>query len=284
MTHRRLLLSAAMISLLMSCLLQAGCGSVVLFSTEEEIRMGAEAAPELEKQFGGRVDNQQLQDYVTQIGQTVAAQSERDMPYEYTLVNSDVPNAFALPGGKIYITVGLMSRMTNERQLAAVLGHETGHVAMRHNMKNLQRQMGVSILAQAAGAFFEGTAGQVAEGATKVAGGVANLRYSRDDEYEADQVGLDYVQRAGYNPWGMVELLTVLKNLSDSEPGRFTEMFQTHPLSSKRVAEAEEMIQTDGKLRGYAKDAPDPHAQRFLRMRALLPKPKPETTPKVAAE
>ncbi|KPK79218.1 MAG: hypothetical protein AMJ81_13615 [Phycisphaerae bacterium SM23_33] len=97
-------------------------------STEQEIALGREAAPEFEKEFEGKVPNETLQAYVREVGAKVAQASERkDVPHEYALLASDVPNAFALPGGKVYVTAGLMRRMTNERQLAAVLGHETGH-------------------------------------------------------------------------------------------------------------------------------------------------------------
>ena len=241
-----------------------------LISTSQEISMGAEAAPEFEKEFDGRVPNQELQSYVQAVGGRVAAVSDREMPYEFTLVQSKVPNAFALPGGKIFITAGLMSRMTNERQLAAVLGHETGHVAAKHNVNGLQRQMGAAVLVQIAGMILSGTEGQAAQGVAKVVAGMATMKYGRDDEYQSDQLGIKYMSQAGYNPWGMVELLNVLKSLSDSEGSTLTEMFQTHPLTGKRISEAEDTIKDKDEYDRFSRKDKDPNEQRFRRMHALL--------------
>jgi len=249
-----------------------GRREMILISESQEISMGEEAAPEFEKEFGGRVANDTLQQYVSGVGMRLAAVADRKMPYAYTLVASDVPNAFALPGGKVFITAGLLARMTNERQLAAVLGHETAHVAARHNVKGMQKQMGAALLVEVASRIVDPSRAQTAAAVAKVVGTMATLKYSRDDEYEADAVGARYAARAGYNPWGMVELLTVLKNLSDSEPGRFAEMFQTHPLSSKRIEEAEAVIRADARLQGFNRGEADPAAARFLEMRSLLAK------------
>ena len=250
-----------------------GRRELILISAEQEVAMGTEAAPQFEQQFGGKVANAQLQAYVNTVGQAVAAASDRPMPYEYTLVSSDVPNAFALPGGKVFLTAGLMRRMTNEWQLAAVLGHETGHVAARHNVKGMQRQMGVAVLAEIAGHIAGADAGTAAGMATKIVGAMVNLKYSRDDEYQADELGTRYMTRAGYNPWGMVELLTVLLNLHDAEPSRLEEMFQTHPLSTKRIAQVTELIQRE--YAQHRQTSPDPKAKRFGGMRALLLKKVP---------
>ena len=257
----------------------AGCATnpvtgkreLVLISEAQEIAMGEEAAPEFEKEFGGKVPDADLQQYVQSVGMRMAEVSDRPMPYTYTLVGSDVPNAFALPGGSIFITAGLMSQMTNERQLAAVLGHETGHVAARHSVQQMQKQMGaqllVEIASRATGAETAGTAADVA----KIVSTVALMKYSRDDEYQADELGVKYAAKAGYNPWGMVELLTLLDTMQEAEPGRFQEMFQTHPLSSKRIERARLMLVQDPAYEGrYSPAAADPNAQRFEQMRQVL--------------
>jgi len=247
-----------------------GRRELILVSRDQEIAMGREAAPKFEQEFGGRVPNETLRQYVRSVGAKIAATSDRPMPHEYTLVASDVPNAFALPGGPVFITAGLVRRMTNERQLAAVLGHETAHVAARHSVKQMQKQMGAQLLVEIAGRIGGPDKGQAAADVAKIASTMALLRYSRKDEYEADVVGIRYATRAGYNPWGMVELLNVLKSLSDSEPGTFSEMFQTHPMSSKRIREAEGVLKDDA----YAKWSPtqrDARERNFMRMRALLP-------------
>ena len=232
--------------------------------------MGDEAAPKFEKEFGGSVPNAQLQAYVNGVGQAVAGVSDRAMPYEYKLVRSKVPNAFALPGGKIFITAGLLSLMDNERQLAAVLGHETGHVAAKHNVQGIQRQVGGAMLTEIAGAVAGKDRAEAAKKATQVVSSMVTLKYTRNDEYQADFLGMKYMTKAGYNPYGMVELLNKLKSLSDAEPGRLEEMFQTHPLTSKRIQEAQDTIDGDPAYRRFSPSSADPRQGRFLKMRALL--------------
>jgi len=277
MTRRTfLLLACSLLALpaLVGCSTNPVTGrrELILISREQEIALGAEAAPEFEQEFGGRVPNDQLQGYVQSVGARLAAASDRPMPYSYTLLKSDVPNAFALPGGSIFITAGLMRRMTNERQLAAVLGHETAHVAARHSVKQMQKQMGAQLLVEIAGRAGGAETGQTVADVAKIVASMATLKYSRDDEYQADAVGVRYTTRAGYNPWGMVELLNVLKSLSDTEPGTFGEMFQTHPMSSKRIQEAEGILKDDtyAKWSPTERDAREPY---FMQMRALLPAP-----------
>jgi beta-barrel assembly-enhancing protease len=244
-----------------------GCGSMpILISTEQEIALGVEAAPQFEEQLGGRVPNERLQTYVQSVGQTVAKESGRDVPYDFVLVNEEVPNALALPGGKIFLTAGLMKLMENEQQLAAVLGHETAHVARRHNVRMIQNQMGVSVLASLAGKAG-GEYGGAAEAGTKIAGAMSNLSYSREYEFEADQYGAEYIQAAGYNPYGMVQLLELLLSLHEQEPGKLEQMFMTHPLTTERVAHVQGILEAEGK---FSASTPDPGAMRFQEMRALL--------------
>lgn len=244
-----------------------------LIGPEQEIAMGQQSAPDLEKQFGGKVEDAQLQAYVNTVGQRVASKSDLQAPYQFTLVKSDVANAFALPGGPVFITAGLMSKMQNERELAAVLAHEVAHVAAGHSVQQLQRQMGAEVLASLAGAVIGGQAGQAAEAATKIATGMANLRYSRDQEAEADSIGIRYLAKAGYNPWGMVEMLTALKSLETSEPSKLANFFQTHPMTSDRIAAATKAVQ-----KGYPQALPrepDPNGAQFEQMRQRLLKDVP---------
>jgi len=280
MTGRRNRWMCLFVGLTGLSLLAAGCSTnpvtgkreLILISEKQEIAMGLEAAPEFEKQFEGRVADPTLQAYVQEIGQRIAAVSDRNnLQYDYVLVSSKVPNAFALPGGKIFITAGLMSLMQNERELAAVLGHETGHVCAKHNVKGMQRQMGTALLIEVATKVAD--AGDTGKQVAKVVGSMVNMKYSRDDEYQADELGARYMTRAGYNPWGMVELLTVLLNLHDAEPSRLEEMFQTHPLSTKRIAQVTELIQRE--YAQHRQTSPDPKAKRFGGMRALLLKKVP---------
>lgn len=264
------------ISVVLASGLAAGCSvnpvtgrrQLNLIPESQEIAMGKEAAPGFVKEFDGEVPDPTLQSYVNGIGQELARVSHRPgLPYEFKLVSSKVPNAFALPGGQIFVTAGLVKLMDNERQLAAVLGHEIGHNAARHNVQGMQRSIGVSVLAEIAA---RATGQTLAGDAAKVIGTMANLKYSRDDEYQADELGTKYMHKAGYSPWGMVELLTILLNLHESEPGSLEELMQTHPLSSKRIAEVKALIQD--KYPAYQATAPDAARGRFLNMKTRLNK------------
>jgi len=243
-----------------------------LISQQQEIAMGREAAPDFEKQFDGLVADPPLQRYVNDVGQQVAAASHRpSLPYEFGLLNSDVPNAFALPGGKIYVTAGLMRRMNDERQLAAVLAHEVGHVAAKHSVSGMQRQMGAELLVTAAGMIVGEDKAEIAKAASNIAANMALLRYSRQDEYEADRLGVGYLAKSGYNPWGLVELLEVLDRLHEgSGGGTLSEMFQTHPLTSERIRQAKAMVSENHPE--ARRETPDPNADRFQRMQSRLPK------------
>jgi len=242
----------------------------IAISQQQEIAMGREAAPKFEAEFGGKVPNAELQAYVSEIGQKVAAKSPRKgIPYEFALLASNVPNAFALPGGKIYVTSGLMSRMGSERELAAVLGHEITHVADQHGVKGMQRQMGAEILVAIVSKAAGPDKAQAAEAAAKIAASMATLSYSRDQEIMSDSYGTRYIALAGYSPWGMVELLETLKGLGEKDPGLLERMFLTHPPSSERIENATRILQREYPNASRAK--PDPNTARFLQKRRLLP-------------
>jgi len=270
---------AAAVAVVLAAALAAGCATdpvtgereLRLISVDQEVAMGQEAAPEFEKEFGGKLANETLQSYVREVGGRVASKSDRqNVTYEFALLASDVPNAFALPGGKTYVTAGLMEIMTNERQLAAVLGHEITHVAAAHSVDQLQKAMGMELLAKLAGTAIGGSKGEAAEAGAKVAGAMVGLKYSRKHEYEADQYGMLYLTRAGYSPWGMVELLERLASLSEEKPGLIDGMMRTHPYTSDRIERCKELIRTTDAYRGFSPETADPRAAHFRKMHALL--------------
>jgi len=230
--------------------------------------MGRKAAGGLEKHFDGKVPNAQLQTYVSEVGGKVARVADRKIPYEFTLLASDVPNAFALPGGKVYITAGLMKKINNERQLAAVLGHEIGHVCALHNVHAMQRQWGAKILLKLAQYAMEGEYASAAKTATEYSTKFLNLRYSRKDEYQADELGIRYMVRAGYNPCGMIELMEILLKQEKGKESAFRELFQSHPLTRKRIDQVRDRVSLN--YHQHLPPKPDPHADRYLKMRLLL--------------
>lgn len=248
----------------------------MFISPQQEIAIGEEVAPEFEQQFAGRVDDEELQRYVRDVGGRVAAPAEREMPYEFALLRSELPNAFALPGGKVYITVGLLEIMESERELAAVLGHEVGHIAAQHNVQSLQRQVGASILVDVAVHVVGGESGQVVGEVATITTALANLSYSRSDEYQADMLGIRYMAAAGYNPWGMVELLTTLEEFG-ARGDRLSEFFSTHPLTHKRIEEAEQLVMENHP--DARRDEPPRHNERFLQMQSRAVEHKAPYTP-----
>lgn len=220
----------------------------IVLTWDQEIALGREAAPELEKEFGGSLDNLPVQAYVRTVGQRVAASAKHpnlpELPYQFTVLDSEVVNAFALPGGPVYVTRGLLENLKTEGQLAAVLGHEITHVNSRHGSQQISRQMGIQILlaaaAAAAGRSEKGAQmATQAEDLAKVVVGLINLKYSRGMESEADRFGLDYLAASGYDPREMMNLLNVFVSMAGSRP---LEILSTHPNPENRLGAVEEQI------------------------------------------
>lgn len=218
-----------------------GKKELMIFSDEQEINFGKEADPDIQWEFGGVYDDSKLSAYVNGVGQKTASVSDRNkIPYHFQIVDSSQINAFALPGGYVYITRGLLARLDNEAQLSAVLGHEIGHVNARHSMKRMQSTLGfnmlLALLDQAAGGSksYQEWRGLIKTGSS-VAFAAVSLGYGRDNEFEADALGTKYANKAGYDPQGMVQLLELLKNLSEREPSSIEEFFMSHPKTSDRI-------------------------------------------------
>jgi predicted Zn-dependent protease len=242
----------------------AGCQRVpttgqrafILLSWDQEIALGREAVPEMEKEFGGPLEDLSIQAYVRTVGQRVAASAKNpnipDLPYQFAVLDSDVVNAFALPGGPVYVTRGLLSAIRSEGELAAVLGHELAHVHSRHSSQQVSRQMGIEVLLAAASAAMSRSEqgaryATQAEDLAKVVGSLVQLKYSRGMESEADRFGLDYLAASGYDPREMVNLLNVFVSLEGSRPPEF---LSTHPNPANRVGAVEEIIRTNYPNRG----------------------------------
>jgi len=213
-----------------------------LVSEQWELEVGAQQyAPLVQAQGGDFTLDPGLVEYVRRVGQRVAAVADRDLPYDFRVINESVPNAWALPGGKISINRGLLTAMDSEAELAAVLGHEVVHSAARHGAQSQSR----SILLQGAvlaGGLAAGAATdddrytQAALLGGMVGAQLISQRHSRDAEREADLYGMRYMQRAGYNPRGAVELQETFVELSQGRRSDlFSALFASHPPSQERV-------------------------------------------------
>ena len=241
-----------------------------------ELRIGEEQyAPIRQSQGGDFVLDPEVNRYVQEVGRSLAEVSDRELPYEFQVINSSVPNAWALPGGKIAINRGLLTEMESEAEVAAVLGHEITHSAARHGA---QRQSRAIVLQGAvlAGGIATGVAtGREDYAAVALIGGMigAHLitqRYSREAEREADYYGMVYMHRAGYNPQGAVELQETFVRLSeDRTPSGFAAgLFASHPPSQERV---EANRRTVEELGATGRTGRERHQQAVARLKQLEP-------------
>ncbi len=219
----------------------------ISLTPEQEIVLGQRGQQEVLAQMGGLHPSRELQAYIDQIGEQVVQQSEAaQSPYPFEFHVIDDPqtiNAFALPGGQIFITTGLLEAMDSEAQLAGVLGHEIGHVVARHGAENLARQQLGSILVNAIGVATssEDGGGQQAAVLAQAVNQMINLNYSREDELESDRLGLAFMVDADYSPEGIVELMAIFESAESA--GRPPEFLSTHPNPGNRIARLEEIIQ-----------------------------------------
>jgi len=203
-------------------LLSTGCSSARI-SRSDEIRLGQEAAARVERQYRTRSDSR-----VSRIGQAVAARSKTpNLPYRFRVIDQREPNAFALPGGPIYVTEGLLQMVGNDdAQLAGVLGHEIAHITERHSVRQLERQ---NLIGAAIGILTEGRTSQV----VSILANLESLSYSRDQERSADSKGAVYSRSAGYDPMGLVRFLEQLARLDRG--GSSLSFLRTHPGSEARA-------------------------------------------------
>lgn len=213
-------------------------------SWQEEVQIGAEAAPQFIEQSGGELPDQGIVQYVRAMGARLAAQSEMpDIEWEFHVLDSQVINAFALPGGKVFISRGLMSKMDNEAQLAGVIGHEIGHVTARHGNERMGKALiaqGLILAAGIGGAVSDEEWMQVLGVGTAVGGQLFLLKYSRGNELEADELGVRYMAKVGYNPIGQIQVMEILRDASSGSAP--PEWLSTHPASDTRISKLEENI------------------------------------------
>ncbi|MDT8428852.1 MAG: M48 family metalloprotease [Pseudomonadales bacterium] len=207
-------------------------------SQSEEVAMGQQNyAPTLQSQGGKYQVDPGLTEYVNRVGQRLAAVSDRQLPYEFTVINNSVPNAWALPGGKIAINRGLLLELNNEAELAAVLGHEIVHSAARHGAQAMERGMllqGVLVATSVAASNSE--YGNLITGGAQLGAQLATQRYGRDAEREADTYGIRYMATAGYDPAAAISLQETFVRLSEGRESSWLDgLFASHPPSIERV-------------------------------------------------
>ncbi len=240
-------------SLILSSLLTTGCSTnpvtgnkdFVTISEDQEITMGRQGHGDVMKRYS-LYENPELQNYVETVGRKLAAKSHRSgLVYRFHVLDSTEINAFALPGGYIYITRGLMSYLNSEAEFAAVLGHEIGHVTARHSVRQASASQVAGIGATIGAIFLPQLRTQAGQQMVNMAGSAFLSGYGRDHELESDRLGAEYLARTGYDPQAMLDVIGVLKNqqvfdetlakAEGREPRRYHGVFASHPDNDTRL-------------------------------------------------
>ena len=265
-----------------------GESNLIVMSWAQERSLAAEAGPQFTNEYGGEVPDAAVKAYVEEVGskltRSALEQAFAEVPeleWEYTLLDSSVLNAFALPGGKVYLSRGLAERLNNEAQLAGVLGHEVGHVMARHGNQRMSKQLGMNIglgaLAVGVGLADDDSSfrqyGQYAVPALAVGGNVVMLSYGRDEELEADRLGIQYMVANGYDPKGQRQIMEIL-GAASAGGSRPPEWLSTHPASETRIQRIDELLKGEyAYTQGTSEYGlyPDRYKRRMLDRLATLP-------------
>lgn len=211
-------------------------------SVQEEVQMGRQYAAEINQQLP-IVQDAAIHRYINDVGGQIArAADPRGVQYTFHVVNSDVVNAFAVPGGYIYVNRGLIQRAENLSELAGVLGHEVAHVVARHGVDQMVRMQRAE-LGVALGSILLGQPGAAAATGIQLAGGLYFARHSREAEREADDLAVQYLPAAGIDPTGIVTFFEKLMQQQQRQPSSVEQWFATHPLTQERVESTRAAVQ-----------------------------------------
>lgn len=222
----------------------------VSLTPEQEVALGIQSAPQMIREMGGELPDKQVQDKVESVGQKIVSQTDAGKSkYKFdfhVLADPNTVNAFALPGGQIFITMGLLKLLKNDDQLAGVLGHEIGHVIGRHSAEQMAKQELTQGLISATDiATYDPNNPNMQSAIARYVGSIINMKYGRDDELEADRFGVKYMIQTGYEPEELIGVMKILKQAGGGS--RQPEFMSTHPDPENRIAEIEKAIKEYGK-------------------------------------
>lgn len=260
-----------LIGIAITCSLVA-CG----ISQQQEVQMGQEYAQQINAQLP-IVRDPELNRYINVLGDSIARlTSRRDLNWQFFIVDAKEVNAFAVPGGFVYVNRGLVERADQMDELAGVLGHEIGHVVRRHTVKQMEKAQGANVGVTLACILTSICNSQIAGAAINIAGGAVFARFSRQDEAEADNEGFNNVVRAGISPVGMVTMFQKLIAERKSRPGAVESWFRTHPLEEDRVQAVQARINQipRAQLASLGTDTRNFHSFK-ARLQSLPPSPPP---------
>lgn len=225
-------------TLLAGCGSGGGAGDFNLISIEEEWQLGAQLAQEVERQVRLNTDPE-VNAYVNRMGQRIVSKAPapfNQLPWRFHVVQDPALNAFAVPGGHVYVHTGLIENADVASELAGVMAHEISHILARHSTEQITRQYGLSIVA---GLVLGQNPGELQKLAAQLAAGGTLARFSRDAEREADELGIRAMYEAGYDPRGMASMFRQLQAQREGNPGRVEQFFATHPTTEDRIRDAE---------------------------------------------
>jgi len=249
------------------------------YSRDQEIAIGLESRGEIVRAYGGEIGDAGIRAYMAELGNDLAQHTEADypsLPWKFTLLDSDVINAFALPGGQVFVSRALAEQLDDEAALAGELGHEIGHVTAEHVDEAMGRKMvlaGIALGANVASSNSDSKWAKQAAGVAVTGAGVFSLKFDRKQELEADRLGMRYMYRAGYDPSALADVMIVLReSAADGSP---PELFSTHPHAETRIRKIEKRMESER----YAATRNNPafvrnkrtYEQRMLRRIAMMP-------------
>ena len=246
-----------------------GCAGTIsdinIFSDAQEVQLGKQFSRQIEQDLKIYSDPT-VTAYIDQLGQHLANHSQRqNITYHFKVVDTEVVNAFAIPGGYLYVNIGLIRAAENESELAGVIGHEIGHVVGKHGVKQMTRQLGLAAVAQLALGENQSKLKQMVAGLA--ANGVL-MKYGRDAEREADIYAVQEMYDAGIDPEGMATFFEKLLKLQKGKPSKLEQIFSTHPPTAERIATVRARIAQLPRKPNLKKDS-----QRFHQIKKRLPLP-----------
>ncbi|HEY5085919.1 MAG TPA: M48 family metallopeptidase [Gemmatimonadaceae bacterium] len=259
------------IVILIAAVVLGGCA----VSQQQEVQMGQQYAAQIAQQLP-LINDPEVARYINVLGDSIAhVTSRRDLDWHFYVVNSSEVNAFAVPGGYVYVNRGLIERADRMDELAGVLGHEIGHVVLRHTVKQMQQQQGANIGVTLACVLTGVCSNPASSTAINLGANALFAKFSRTDEAQADEQGFKNVVRAGISPEGLVTMFQKLINERTATPGAVDAWFATHPLEESRIADVQRLINTlpPAELASLTKDSQNFHA--FKSRLASLPAPPP---------